>query len=595
VDDFLADNSSLAEKNYNTVDTTGARAALRVNLGDTWAITPGVMWQSQEQKGSWGDDLSNFVGGKNAVTHFRKEFTDDEWHQLGLTIEGSLSQLDVTYSGNYLVRDVNGEFDYSDYSFWYDTLYSTGSYAGSFANLFFDNSGNFIDRTHSFTNDDHYTKQSHEIRLATPQDKRVWGQLGLFYQEQKHDFYQQFGNMAGLADQMLMNFFEPGAQSFPGVVYLNSVDRIDEDKAIFGQIVFDVTDRFELSLGARFFKPKTTVNGFFGYGLGFSPARVPGSSSSDAAQEPGDPAFGGSGTFSPDGFGWSRNGEWRCPSQIDYKDAPCQNVDKLIEESDHVGRVNLTYQAAETAMVYATWSEGYRPGGINRDPFNPDFKSDFLTNWEVGWKTRWLEDRVQINGAVFLEQWDKIQVAFQGDNGITAVVNGPRADIKGIEAQLEFVPIGGLRISAALAYYDSKLKDEYCPGCNSDGSPWAPSGTKLPVTADFKGNLVTRYSFPLGGFEAHVQGALAHEGERASDLNVASNEFKGDIPANTFVDLAFGIENDKYGIELSLQNATDEDAPLNITGECAPEVCGVQSYGVRPRPRTIAIRFKQDF
>ena len=213
----------------------------------------------------------------------------------------------------------------------------------------------------------------------------------------------------------------------------------------------------------------------------------------------------------------------------------------------------------------------------------------------MGWKTRWLDDRVQINGAVFLEQWDKIQVGFQADNGIVAVVNGPDAEIKGIEAQLDFLPAAGLRISAALAYYDSKLKDDYCPGCNDDGSAWAPAGTSLPITANFKANLVTRYSFTLGSFEAHVQGALAHEGKRASDLDVAVNEINGNIPANTFIDLAFGIETGKFGLELALQNATDEDAQLNIVAECTPGVCGVQSYGVRPRPRTIAIRFKQDF
>jgi outer membrane receptor protein involved in Fe transport len=595
-DDYLADNSALAKKNYNTVDTTGARAALRINLNDNWTVTPGVMWQKQDQKGSWGDDLSNFAPGNESVTHFRKEFTDDKWHQLGLTIEGALSQLDVTYSGNYLKRHVTGEFDYSDYSFWYDSAYATGSSAGTFANLFFDNNGNYINRTQSFTNDDRYSKQSHELRIATAQDKRVRVQAGLFYQKQKHDFYQQFGNMVGLADSMTMNYFEPGSQKFPGVVYLNSVDRIDTDRAIFGQIAFDVTERLELSVGARYFKPKTTVNGFFGYGLGFNPARVPGSSPNDAANEPGDPANGGSGFFSPDGFAWSRNGEWRCPSQVDYKDAPCQNVFKLVKESNHVGRVNVTYKATDKAMVYATWSEGYRPGGINRDPFNPDFKSDFLTNWEAGWKTRWMEDRVQINGAIFLEQWDKIQVAYQGDNGITTVKNGPKADIKGIEAQVDFLPIGGLRISTALAYYDSKLKDDYCPACNDDGSPWAPSGTKLPITAKFKGNVISRYSFPLAGFEGHVQGALSYEGKRSSDLNISDNAIKGDIPKNTFLDLAFGIDTERgLGIELSVQNATNEDAPLNVTAECAPDHCGIQSYGVRPRPRTIAIRFKQDF
>jgi outer membrane receptor protein involved in Fe transport len=594
-DDYLADNAAFVEDNYNTVDTIGARAALRINLGDNWTVTPGVMFQKMEQEGSWGDDRSDFAPGKNKVSHFRNEYTDDKFYQVGLTIEGSIGNFDVVYSGNYLERNLDGEFDYSDYSYWYDTLYSTGSSAGTFANLFVDNDGNYLNRAHSFTNDDYYDKTSHEIRISTPQDKRVRGLLGFFYQKQYHDFYQQFGNVEGLADSFLMNALEPGAQQFPGVVYLNSVDRTDIDEAVFGQIQFDITDRLELSLGARYFEPETKVKGFFGFGLGYNPGRVPGTGASDGTDEPGDPANGGSGTYMPGGAGWSRNGEWRCPSQADRKDAPCQNVDKLIKESDYVGRVNLSFKATDTAMLYATWSEGYRPGGINRDPFNPDFLSDFLTNWEAGWKTRWMDDRLQFNGAVFLEEWRDVQVAFQGDNGITAVVNGPKAEIRGMEASFDWLPTDKLRLSAGLAFYDSELKDEYCPGCNDDGSPWAPAGTPLPVTADFKGNVVARYTFPLGGFDAHVQGALAYEGERASSLNIEDAAALGDIPAATFIDLAFGIENDKYAIELFIDNAADEDSPLDFDVECTVEVCGEQAYGVSPRPRTIGIRFKQDF
>ena len=51
-----------------------------------------------------------------------------------------------------------------------------------------------------YTNDDYYTKTSHEIRITTPQDNRVRGLLGFFYQKQYHDFYQEFGNIEGLAD-----------------------------------------------------------------------------------------------------------------------------------------------------------------------------------------------------------------------------------------------------------------------------------------------------------------------------------------------------------------------------------------------------------
>jgi outer membrane receptor protein involved in Fe transport len=153
-------------------------------------------------------------------------------------------------------------------------------------------------------------------------------------------------------------------------------------------------------------------------------------------------------------------------------------------------------------MLYATWSEGYRPGGINRNPFAGTYIRDILTNYELGWKTRFADDRVQLNGAVFLEDWDDIQVAFQGGNGITQVANGGKAEVKGIEAQLDWLPTDNLRLGLALAYYDTQLKKDFCDQDSSDGDDdgniteclvdadtgetiiRAPTGTPLPLTPD---------------------------------------------------------------------------------------------------------------
>ena len=71
-----------------------------------------------------------------------------------------------------------------------------------------------------------------------------------------------------------MNFLEPDSQRFPGVVYLNSMDRTDYEEAVFGQIQFDITDTLELSLGGRFFDVENKVHGFFGFGLGFNPGEA---------------------------------------------------------------------------------------------------------------------------------------------------------------------------------------------------------------------------------------------------------------------------------------------------------------------------------
>jgi outer membrane receptor protein involved in Fe transport len=569
-DDIILDNEDRAEDDYNTIDTYGVRASLRIDLNEDWTITPQFQYQKQEGEGSWGDDLSDFASGDNEVTHFKEEYADDEWWQAGLTIEGTISDFDVVYSGSYLDRDFDGSFDYSDYSYWYDTIYTTGYYADlhflnegdrAVPNQFFPDAGTRIMPGARFTNDDGYEKWSHELRVSSPADNRLRGMVGLFYQNQKHDF-QQHWLIEGLGDIMLMD--QAMNPRFADTVYLNSLDREDTDEAVFASVSFDITDSLELTGGIRYFKPEVTVEGFFGFGLGFNGV-------------------------------WSGTGEIQCATQENYKDKPCKNVDKNIDEDDSVGRINLTWKISDDHMVYGTWSEGYRPGGINRAPNAGEYISDFLTNWEAGWKTVWLDNRLQFNGAIFYEEWEDFQVSFVGANAITQVDNGPTADVYGMEGQVQWVPIDPLTISASWTYLDSELQDDYCPGCEADGSPWAPDGTELPISADFKGNLVARYHFDLASFDAHVQGAVAYEGERNSDLRVSWNEIKGELPESTIVDLSAGIRNEMFAVELFVKNATDEDASAYLVSQCATSTCGAQNYGVRPRPRTFGVRFSQDF
>ncbi|MDH5304732.1 MAG: TonB-dependent receptor [Gammaproteobacteria bacterium] len=594
LDDITITNDDKAKDNYNTTEVAGARAALRVDLNDNWTATPTVMFQSAESNGIWGDDDSIYgPEGKYAVSNYQDDFVNDDWYMAGLTIEGKIGNLDVVYAGSYLDRSVDASFDYTDYSYFYDIAYSSGFYA----DLHFQNTGsrpipNMFESSFPpgsqigsrvmggayYVNDDEYTKQNHEIRISTDPDKRVRGMLGVFWQNQFHDFEQAF-TVDGLGDVMLLNRDEPSISDWPGVVYLNKLEREDSDQAIFGHVSFDLTEAVELTIGARFFQPEVTVKGFFGFGTGFSEA------------------------------GWSQTGEVQCnrvegqdgwtPSfngQADWKDAPCLNVDKGIDESENIVRVNLTWQLSDDHMVYGTFSEGYRPGGINRAPSAGEFVSDFLTNYELGWKTQWADNRVQFNGAVFLEEWDDFQVSFTGDNAITAVNNGPTAEVVGLEAQMLWLATENLTLSAAGAWYDTELQDEYCPDCDGPGIPWAPAGTKLPTTADFKGNLIARYQFPLGSFDAHLQGAMSYEGARQSDLNVRINEIRGEVPENTFVDLSFGIGKDDWTAELFIKNATDEDAPMYYTSQCGnPDNCGEQNYAVRARPRTVSLRFNKDF
>ena len=152
-----------AEDNYNDVYTYGARAALKIDLNDNWTITPQIMGQVQKAYGSFAeesglDDLETM--------QFCTEKMKDKWFQAALTVEGKIGNFDVTYAGSYMKRQIDGEFDYSDYAYFYNELAGYGAY-------WYDNDDNPIDPNQYIVSDDSFKKQSHELRFTSPADKRL--------------------------------------------------------------------------------------------------------------------------------------------------------------------------------------------------------------------------------------------------------------------------------------------------------------------------------------------------------------------------------------------------------------------------------------
>ena len=71
-------------------------------------------------------------------------------------------------------------------------------------------------------------------------------------------------------------------------------------------------------------------------------------------------------------------------------------------DSDFVPKVSIKYNVDDDTMVYGLYSEGYRPGGVNRGrstaPFYPDvYESDYLENTEIGLKTVLMDGNMQLN------------------------------------------------------------------------------------------------------------------------------------------------------------------------------------------------------
>jgi len=575
------DNAAFVRDNYNTAENWGGRAALQIDLDENWTITPTIMGQVENSNGVYAFDPSV---GDLKVQHFNPEYTHDSWYQAALTVQGKIANFDLVYSGGYMDRTVKAALDYTDYSYWYDTLHQYGEF-------WYDNNYNLIDPTQYQQNYDHFTKWSHELRISSPQEDRLRFVAGLFYERQSH-FIQQDYLINGLGSIISVN-------GLPGTIWLTEQERIDRDYAAFGEASFDILPDLTLTGGIRGFIAKNSLYGFFGFGSGYS-------SHTGASQCPG---------FDPDNPG---------PR---YFLAPCVNLDKSVTERGTTYKWNLNYKIDDKMIVYATWSTGFRPGGINRRGNIPPYQPDTLINYELGWKTSWFDDTLRFNGDVYLDEWKNFQFSFLGPNSFTEIHNAASARISGFEADVNWLAAQGLTVTGGFAYTHATLSEDFCgivvsgqnvtvcPGPLDMFPPQAAKGTQLPITPRFKMNATTRYERELGdGFVGHIQGAMTFQTESFSDLRstapdpatlvtedsglpisgeLANVKFRA-APYASF-DFAFGVEKDNWTAEIALQNAFDDRSQRAIYAECTTQVCGNEPYIVPSRPRTIALRFGERF
>ena len=589
---LTVDNDDFVEEDYNDTETWGGRAALKIDLDDSWTATPTVIYQKLKSNGSYAFDPQ--VGDLD-VQRFYPEYRRDRFVQAALTIEGKVGNWDLTYAGAYLDRKTAQSSDYTDYSEAYDSLYaSVGGLAGYF--YYQDAAGNTIDPRQNVIASDHFKKLSQELRVASPAEDRFRLVAGLFYQRQSNIIHQDY-QIPNLGPQVSVN-------GSPGTLWLTQQKRVDKDYAAFGEASFDLTPRLTATAGARAYIFDNSLIGFFGFG------RNPGI----------DPADGRPFTATPfNAAGSSRTGVASCflrdgrtlrdaflgggdtgallPASVDG--SFCTNLatfasgrlfPKKTEGQGVTYRANLTWKPTDDILLYGTWSRGFRPGGINRRGDVGPYAADFLTNYELGWKTTFADGRLRVNGAIYQQAWDAFQFSFLGENSFTVIQNGPDARIRGVELDAA-LSAGPLTLTASGSYTDARTRDDLCATqvCIGDGSDiLAPSGTRLPITPKFKASGTARYSVPIGAAKGFAQLLVAHQSSASSDIRVAKAAVIGRLAPYTIGNLSVGAELTNYTFEVFVQNLWDERAQITRFQQCG--ACDQRPYIVPLTPRTIGIR-----
>ena len=584
------DNAGLEEENFNDYEMTGGRISALWNMSENWSLLGMVMHQASETTGVWTSDTAI---GDYKVARFSDEWRKDEWTTGTLTLDGDLGFAVLTNAFGYAEREQTYNFDNTHYEAYHTRL--KGQYWSAYYNYYYGYyQYNYYDKYDTGYNGGVYrslqdaNRISNELRLTSTSDSRFQWMVGAFYEKNedgwvdsggipnlastKHAAYSQWRS-CDLADQgyeVQCPLPDPN-----DVWYIDNYDREITQIAAFGEVNYNFTDKLQGTFGARWFEyDRLTIND----------QQWPPGFPVEAILLDGETAFVEEGT-----------------------------------ESDTIFKVGLSYALDDDKMFYGLVSEGFRLGGANnpkavRSNFVPELYSpDKLTNYEIGMKTQWLDNRLQINATVFHMVWEDIQLNIDSDQSglwwLTGQANGGGAQNTGIEMDIDWQATENLRISASLYKGDAHYTDDYI---TQEGVQELTAGSSMPDSADEKATIAIDYTFRdvLGGdmwirADAYYRGALFSANWRAEEANPDSPDYvEGttyDVDSFTKSNLQLGYDSgESWTVTLMVRNLTNERANTYTSSGTSyyGEYWGHTGFGETnnlARPRTISLRANWNF
>jgi iron complex outermembrane recepter protein len=639
----VIDNSAVTGKDINDVKYDGARASLKWQIVEDWDAILAVAYQKIEGEGVFyqhPNGSESGCGGSAScpgstqrldpleVTVFTPTATQDEFVNTALTINGKVGPLDLVYAGAYLTREAQSISDYTNYARGrFGAYYQCTGYTA--ADNCYSPASFWDDRNDS-------TNMSQELRLSSPSDWRMRFVGGLFYEDRSVEartdwHYKSVPECAdsGVSTGNCFLYLDPrAAPKFESAVpdmnnpnrrasdigFFNDFVRDYTQFAAFASVDFDILENLTLTLGTRYFDIE---NSMVGANMGSFYCKTYGSGASGACN----------GTTSGYGEG--------TPPETGL--APYGTNVSAQEDNDNQAdgfrsRVNLTWRITDDALVYGTWSEGYRPGGFNRgsacgvkDPatginqwcFPTSYLSDDLTNYEFGWKTSFWGGRAQFNGAIYQENWKDAQTGLfaptLGFPNLQSFLTGPEYQVQGIEVNFVVAPTEGLLVNFAGSYNKAELENSPQVVSNNPDSPtfgepitesclnftagactnqvsveniFGVPGTEMANAPKLQFNIRARYDWTWGAYNPYVGAALQHQDESFSSAT-AVNRFVQ--PSWDTIDASIGVNKDAWNAELYCTNLTDENKSVYTT---ASQFILIE---VPMRPRTIGLRFGYNF
>jgi len=290
------------------------------------------------------------------------------------------------------------------------------------------------------------------------------------------------------------------------------------------------------------------------------------------------------------------------------------------ESSKTSGRFILDYKLTDQIMTYASFSRGYRAGTYNGLAYGSSNQVYFVPPEtvdavEIGLKSRFLENRLQVNAAAFHDKY-KGQQGQVVDATATANLVSLDGIIEGLELDVQYAATDALRLSASFGLLHSKYDDATCPSTTVSGFPAqvgncvassggnaSVAGNPFPYAAKSSVNLGVdwdAYASAAGKLTLHADGAYTgrffYDGFKDYTYgnlpNVSSGKFS-DGEGNYWVfNSRANYTYDRYTFSIWGKNLADKTYyPFGI----AIENLFGNGYRVRAAPRTFGAEMAVKF
>ncbi|MEL7454580.1 MAG: TonB-dependent receptor, partial [Pseudomonadota bacterium] len=378
-----ANNQALVEDDFNDATYAGFRLSGLYEFNSDWRLTVSHSQQRIEADGVFFTDPEL---GDLEIERFAPDTIDDDYSNTAWTLEGKLGFLEAVYTGAFTDRDTDQTVDYTDYLFVgqylpYYICDGSVSYPGA------DGPVGTCQAPNLFVNSSTDTEiQTHEIRFNTPDTYRLRATVGGFYSDlelvELNDFVypgSQFIDLFG--GSFPTNFSQPTAfQSTdlplpPGGIFRNDIRRTDEQFGIFGETTLEVLpDTLEVTFGLRYYDIDVdfegSANASFCNSSGVDENAF-GTNLTDLFD--GDGSFTFIGTCADDlrqtfTLGQSLDdiiaaglSETQAQLVLNSLNAPdTASTDGVIFKG------NVSWTPTDDLLFYFTYSEGFRPGLLNR-------------------------------------------------------------------------------------------------------------------------------------------------------------------------------------------------------------------------------------